>query len=53
MTVHVYGETYVPERMVQKDYGRAQWTLIECPLSQEFKYTRLATIGDKILAISK
>ncbi len=35
------------------DYSRAQWTLIECPMSQEFKYTRLVTIGGRILAISK
>ncbi len=35
------------------DYSRAQWTLVECPLSLEFKYTRLATIGGRILAISK
>ncbi len=35
------------------DYSRAQWTLVECPMSQEFKYTRLVTIGGRILAISK
>ncbi len=35
------------------DYRRAQWTLIDCLLSQEFKYTRLATIGGRILCISK
>ncbi len=35
------------------DYSRAQWTLIECPMSQEFIYTRLVTIGGRILAISK